>query len=119
MAKKKIIEKLAGGWHTPDQPGIAEESKKSYKWKPMDGLQAMKVLAECKNINGEVIPSGDALEMTIGYGLVGWKNIKNEEGEALGFNRGLIGKVSANHLGEVAMIILNNSNISDEETKNS
>lgn len=118
MAKKKITQKLTGGWFTPEQPGVAEESRKSYKWRPMDGLQSMEVLAECKVINNDFIPSGTALRLAIGYGLVGWKNYVDEDGEALSFNRGLVGNIPANHLSHIAMEIINNSNISDEEAKN-
>ena len=118
MAKKKVSKKLTGDWFTPEQPGVAEASQKSYKWRPMDGLQAMEVLAECRMVDGDLMPTGTALRLAIGYGLIGWKNYVDDDGDALSFNRGLVGTIPANHLSQVAMVIINHSNITDDEAKN-
>jgi len=87
--------------------------------KPLTGLEYMEVMSEMyRDDKGQIHMPGTALTLAINYGLKGWKNFIDEDGEDVGFSKQAIAFLPAVELSELADKIIAISELGVAERKN-
>ncbi len=110
---------LVSEQYTPEQAGD-KENKTSFEIKPLNGLVALEVLADGKtDADGTFRVTGQALQKALKHGLVGWKNFTDEVGNDIKFSITNFHRVPAMVLNDIASEIINRSQLSGDEVKNS
>lgn len=109
---------LVSEFYTPEQEG--EEDKTAFEIKPLNGLVAMEVLSEGRtDENGNLHLSAAAMNKTLRHGLVGWQNFNDETGKAIKFSVTNFHRVPPMELNNIVNKIINSSQLTGEEIKNS
>jgi len=116
--KAKPLDGLVPFWHVPEGQGD-NDAPTEFNLKPLDGMQHAEVYAECKIADGMVTLSSSAIQLCLKYGLVGWKNFNDDEGQPIGFSRNNIRTVPGDTLLELATRVFNSSYLTAGQEKNS
>lgn len=114
----KALTGLVAEWYTPDDERD-EAIQSQFKLQPLNGMQYIEIMS-----HGEALESGNFLVNHIGrqlllkYGLVGWKNVEQVNGDPLPFSRNNIEMLPAAILAELGNEILTVSSLVEAERKN-
>jgi len=102
-------------------PSQADDTNPTrYKIRPMNGMEHMDVLSITDlDENGHMRYKGPALKKVINYGLKGWENLLNSDGEEVKFSPAEINNLSPIDLHYIATEIINISELTGDERKNS
>ena len=112
----KPLSGLAPEWYTPKQDG-EENEQTAWHLKPMDGMEYMEVMSISQVVDGFIDFTPDAVRLVIKYGLIGWRNFKDENGNDLVFNTANVRLIDSNHLTEIAQQIILRSSLSAAQKK--
>ena len=114
-----IDTKVAATWYTPEsQEG--DDKPASFKLKPLIGEDHMSVFAETEaDRRGDLKLTSIGLKSAIHQGVVGWKNIFDENGKPMKFNKFNLSRIPMEILSDLAAEIVNRSTLGDEDEKNS
>lgn len=110
---------LVSEFYTPEQD-CDEEEKTAFEIKPLNGLIAMEVLADGRtDENGNLHLSAAAMNKALRHGFVGWRNFNDEIGKAIKFSVANFHRVPPMELNNIVNKIVNISQLTGEEIKNS
>jgi hypothetical protein len=100
-------------FNTVDFVTIADrdsDNKTIFKIKPLNGMQAMEVMHNLlRDEYGNFKVSAAGLKLALQYGLEGWDNLLDEQGNRIPFAKANVNKVPSNVLIEIASEIINRS----------
>lgn len=112
------ISKLIAEDYIP-QSDIDSDNPTKFRLRPLNGMQYMEVMSELiRNDDGQLRISGKGMKMALQYGLIGWSNFRDEDGNELKFNILNVEKIPPVILSELASEIISRSEIGEEERKN-
>ena len=97
-----------------------EPNPAEFTLKPLNGLEFMEVMNEMyRDENGVLRMPGEALKKAINFGVRGWKNFLDPQGEDVPFNKSNIPLIPAPVLSDLANKIISISEVGVAERKNS
>ena len=100
--------------------GTDDAAAAEYTLKPLSGLEHMEVMAYAEmNDQGNIVYTGKSLRRAIAYGLKGWSNVFDSDGEELPFSQQNIDRLPPLDLHQIGNEIINRSQLTGAERKNS
>lgn len=115
----RVMRGLQAEWYTPkSEAGESEPSK--FQLQPLTGMQKMEVMC-----HGVATPDGmfrtdhDGQRLLLRYGVTGWVNVHDEEGNPLEFTRQELEKLPMNILTELANEVLQRAVLQEVDRKKS
>ena len=113
------VKGLVSEFYTPEQDGD-EAEKTAFEVKPLNGLIAMEVLSEGRtDENGNLHLSAAAMNKALRHGFVGWRHFNDETGKEIKFSVTNFHRVPPMELNNIVNKIINMSQLTGEEIKNS
>lgn len=110
---------ITTSWYTPKSEE-GQSSPTRFKIKPLDGSKALEVRSDTTvNEDGQVLLTGHALNTSVKYGLVGWENFVDSDGNNIDYTPYAIDKLSASMLEELAGVIIGKTSFTGQARKNS
>lgn len=95
-----------------------EANPATFELQPLSGVRAMEAMSYLEILpNGDAIIRGEGLGLIIRYGLKGWKNVLDENGEDLPFNPVNVDCLGAVYLNAIANHLVSISNFGGREKK--
>ncbi|MBL1293070.1 MAG: hypothetical protein COB61_004275 [Thiotrichales bacterium] len=113
-----IVNKLSTVWYVP-RPEIEAASPSRFSLRPLNGMQYMEVIQETTGAGLDIRISGRGLKLALEYGLVDWEGITNAAGEKVNYSRIELQKLPPELLTELANQIIIQSDVTEDEIKNS
>lgn len=112
------ITKLAVADFVPDRE-IGADLPATFRLRPLTGPQYLEMISEMvRDSEGQTRLSGRGLRRVIEWGLVGWSNILDENGQPFKFSQQNVALIPPLVLSEIASEIINRSEIGEEQEKN-
>ncbi len=78
--------------------------------RPLNGMEAMEMMAEST--------TGGVMRVAIKYGLEGWENCKNKDGDIIQFSTENLGYILPQTLSELAEKIIELTDLGESQVKN-
>ena len=113
------VKGLVSEFYTPEQD-CADEEKTAFEIKPLNGLVAMEVLAEARtDADGNLHLFPSSMVKALRHGLVGWRNFSDETGKEIKFSVTNFHRVPPFELNNIVNKIIDISQLSGDDEKNS
>lgn len=116
----KAISTIKPDWYTP-QCEEGEDEPTRFKLKPLDGTQYLDVMSEVTtSLDGDIQVTGRGLKLAAKWGVVGWENFSDPEtGKEIKYSAVNVPRVPPVILSELVGVILERSELGEDQTKNS
>lgn len=113
----KATEGLAASWYTPRSERKNGKVASQFFIKPLNGPQMLEVQPFYNT--DKLTVEGPGLMISVRFGVKGWKNIANENGEDILFHAGRLDHLPVEILSELGAEILRISTLDEDDIKNS
>ena len=94
-----------------------KDNQTEYNIRPLNGMQYAQVVARCVFKDGYLCVTEDAIPLIIQFGLLGWKNMLDGEGNEVDFDRALVNNIPGTDLFALARKIFTKSTLAESEKK--
>lgn len=112
-----IADELAEEWHTPERYK-EEPEPPAFRVRGLTGREQMQLRnSQCFDADDGAF-TGQGLWVAASIGCIGWRNVRDTNGEDIGFSVAALGRLPMTLIAEIGNAVISRSSFSEDDRKN-